>query len=198
MAMILRAYHGMSFLTFLSNSNTGYLWNNLPTARIVGASATTNAVYTATVGFSTYPATSSQAHSGLVVYDFDPQGVLRPLITISYQHTVAGQNFENKIVARYVSQDMSQWFTHDLVTNLPSTWMQIGIERNWNEKKWRFFYAVPTVNGGRWTYAQLPWNNFAPWQNPWDVYDNMLPGNMQANATVAFFGANSGAVSTLV
>lgn len=193
--MVLRPFHGLNFLSGSMNSASGYLWNNVPTARILSATAVENAVYTTAVGFSNYAVTSSPAEGGLMVHDFDPQGVLRPLITWSFSHSVAGISTGNFLQLRFVSTNADQWYTYNIPVALQSAQVLLGIERNAAEKKWRFFYAAPGLNLGRWTYVQIPFNSFVPWTNTWDVYDNMLPGNMQVNATVGLFGATSGPVS---
>lgn len=195
LAGVLRPFHGLSFTTGFMGSASGYLWNNVPSASIVGATATENAIYATSLAFNNYAVTMSPAQAGIMVHDFDPQGVFRPLITWNFQHAQQGQNNENKLFIRYLSQGGNEWYTHDVLVNLPSAPVQMAIERNAAEKKWRLFAALPLWQSGRWWYSTLPFSSFVPWQNTWDIYDHMLPLNMQPNATIALYGANSGPVS---
>lgn len=185
----LRFLHGLLSTTGTAASANGYLQNGLPMATLRGATAAEDVVWTALVDHGrpyTPTLTPGNTHSGLMVYDFDAQGVLRPLIMLYYLHNSLDSS-TNSISIRFLTPagTYSTLTVTSGTTNVRSQPMEIGIYRNARERYWRYFWRSASANGGRWNF----WTTFHQ--------DGQLIADFQRNATVALFASNDHPVCTV-
>jgi len=178
----LGAYWGFAYASGVVGSSTAYLRNGMPYMGLKNGRSDIDGLYTGRVSFGQYTPCSpypGNMHSGMVIYDYDINNVLRPLVQF-YYHVYCAGSTANYLYLRVLNFLGSGYTSYLVVSNAGSQPLELGIYRDNANSKWQFFYYNPALPQNRWIYIASR-----------DVLDNALPTDVNLTRTsYGFFASN--------